>query len=149
MTLRHPDVIAALAIAAFGVLAIAAALTTPDPGFGVVGPAALPIALGVLVIVCSAWLLRDARTRPSPAVLEPLDRRPLIASLVATAIYFALFWPLGFVLSGSLYLAAEARILGSRSVLRDVLAAVAFSVGLYLLFVRFLTVDLPQGPLPF
>ena len=149
MTLRHPDVIAALAIAAFGVLAIAAALTTPDPGFGVVGPAALPIALGVLVIVCSAWLLRDALAHRSPVELEPLDRRPLVASLIATAIYFTLFWPLGFVLSGSLYLAAEARILGSRRAIRDVLAAVAFNVGLYLLFVRFLTVDLPQGPLPF
>jgi hypothetical protein len=53
------------------------------------------------------------------------------------------------VLSGIPYLVAEARILGSRALVRDAVAALIFVLALYLLFVRFLTVDLPNGPLPF
>lgn len=146
---RDPDVIGALAIFVIGIVSIAAALTTPDPGFGVVGPAVLPTALGVLVVVSAIWLARDALARREPMVLDPLDRRPLTASLVATAVYLAAFVPLGFILSSAAYLMAEARILGSTRPVRDAIAAVAVVVGLYLVFVRFLTVELPRGPLPF
>jgi putative tricarboxylic transport membrane protein len=146
---RDPDVVGALAIVVIGLVSIAAALTTPDPGFGVVGPAVLPTALGVLVVVCGLWLARDALAARRPVALEPLDTRPLLSSVIATAAYLALFVPLGFVLSSAAYLLAEARILGSARPVRDLIASVFVVVGLYLLFVRFLGIDLPRGPLPF
>lgn len=147
--MRHPDVIGAVAVFIVGLIAIAAALTTPDPGFGVVGPAVLPTVLGVLVLVSAAWLARDALVAHPLPTLEPLDRTPLASTVVATALFFTLFVPLGFVLSGAAYLVVEARILGSRRLARDILASVLFALGLDLLFVRILTVDLPHGPLPF
>lgn len=146
---RDPDLIGALAIFVIGIASIAAALTTPDPGFGVVGPAVLPTALGALVLVSAVWLAWEALSRGQVPPLEAVDRGPLTSSVIATAVYLAAFVPLGFILSSAAYLVAEARILGSARPVRDAIAAAAVVVALYLIFVRFLTIDLPRGPLPF
>jgi len=42
----------------------------------------------------------------------------------------------------------QSRILGSRALVRDVIATVVFVACVYLLFVKFLTIDLPHGLLP-
>ncbi|MGH2499303.1 MAG: tripartite tricarboxylate transporter TctB family protein [Candidatus Limnocylindria bacterium] len=149
MRLRHPDAIGGIAIAAIGAVALAAALATPDPGFGVVGPAALPSVLAVLIVATGAWLLVATLRAPAAPEIPPLDRRPLLLAAVALAIFLALFIPLGFLLSSALFLVVMARILGSRATLRDGVAGIAFVVALYLLFDRLLTVTLPRGPLPF
>ena len=149
MTLRHPDAIGAAAIAAVAVATLAGGLTIQDPGFGVVPPAAFPLALGVLMLVSAAWLLVDTLRQPRALALEPLDGRPLAATAIVTAVFIAAFIPLGFVISATAFLIAEARILGSRTPLRDGIASVIFVLALYWLFVGFLTVDLPNGPLPF
>ncbi|HEX9437565.1 MAG TPA: tripartite tricarboxylate transporter TctB family protein [Candidatus Limnocylindria bacterium] len=146
---KDPDLIGALAIFAIGIIAIAAALTTPDPGFGVVGPAVLPTALGALVLVSAAWLAWEALTRRERAALDPLDRGPFVATLLSTAVYLAVFVPLGFILASAAYLVQEARILGSTRTVRDAIASAALVVGLYVLFVRLLGIELPRGPLPF
>lgn len=145
---RMADAVGAFVVAAVGVLVIAGALLTEDPGLGVVGPAVLPTAIGVLILGSALWLLRDALTGRGASETEPLDGRPLALSAAALAAFFAAFVPAGFVLSAIAFLVAEARILGSRALVRDAVAAVAFVVALYLLFVRFLTIDLPKGPLP-
>ena len=149
MTSRSPDVIGAAAIAVLAVITLVGGLTTPDPGFGVVGPAVLPTIIGALMVVTAIWLAVDAaRGTPAPQT-EPLDRRPFAYSIVATAAFLFAFVPLGFVISASAFLIAQARILGSRHFARDVIASLAFIVGLYVLFVQFLTIALPKGPLPF
>jgi putative tricarboxylic transport membrane protein len=149
VTARDPDVLGAAAIAVVGVATLAGGLTTPDPGFGVVPPSTLPVALGALMLVSGAWLAFDAARRAGSPTLEPLDRRPFAATAVASALFLAAFVPLGFVLSGAAFLIAQARILGSRALVRDVIASVVFVLAVYWLFVGFLTVDLPSGPLPF
>ena len=147
MTHRHPDAIGGLAVAALGVVVLAGALTTPDVQFGVVGPAVLPSAFGALVILSGVWLTLTS-LRAEPPVIAALDVRPLLQSVIAVALYFAAFVPLGFIVSSTIFFFALAWILGSRSVLRDALASAGFVVALYLLFERLLTVDLPAGVLP-
>lgn len=149
MTFRHPDAIGAMAMALTGLLVIAAGLATPDPGFGVVGPAAFPLTIGALMLVCAGWLGVDTVRRAGAPILDAFDRRPFVATLGAVGLFFVAFVPAGFVLSGVAYLVAQARIFGSRAALRDGVVAVVFVVLLDLLFVRFLTIDLPRGPLPF
>ncbi|HKY51958.1 MAG TPA: tripartite tricarboxylate transporter TctB family protein [Candidatus Limnocylindria bacterium] len=149
MNARDPDAIGAAVIGAVAIATIAGGLTTPDPGFGVVPPAAFPVVLGVLMLVAAAWLVFDTVRRGRSALLEPLDARPLAATAVASAAFLAAFVPLGFVLTGTAFLVVQSRILGSRALLRDVIAAVGFVLAVYWLFVGFLTVDLPNGPLPF
>jgi hypothetical protein len=146
---RDPDLIGAAAIAVVAVATIAGGLTTPDPGFGVVPPAAFPVVLGALMLATAAWLAFDTLRRPRNGRVEPLDRRPLAATAIASAVFLAAFIPVGFVLSGTAFLVAQSRILGSRNIVRDAIAAIAFVLAVYWLFVGFLTVDLPNGPLPF
>jgi len=142
-------VIGAAVIAVFAVITLAGGLTTPDPGFGVVGPAVLPTIIGAVMLVTAVWLAVDVARGTPPPSTEPLDRRPFAYSVAATAVFLFAFVPLGFVISAATFLVAQARILGSRNLVRDVIASIVFIVGLYLLFVRFLTIALPKGPLPF
>jgi putative tricarboxylic transport membrane protein len=149
VTLRHPDLIGAVAIMLVAAAVIGGALTSPDPGFGVVRPATLPVIIGVLMLVSATWLASANLRGAAQPVPQDLDRGPLAATAAALAAFLAAFVPVGFVLSATLYLAVQARILGSRQPVRDAIAALIFAVAIYLLFVRFLTIDLPNGPLPF
>jgi putative tricarboxylic transport membrane protein len=144
---RGPDAVGGAVIALAGGVILAGGLATPDPGFGVVGPQVMPTILGALIIVVGAWI---AITNPSALATEaePVDARPLALGAALLAAYLLVFVPLGFVLSSAAFLIAQARILGSRALLRDSLAAAGFALALYLLFTRLLTVDLPPGILP-
>ena len=147
MTLRHPDAIGAIAIAVLAIVVFYGGLTTPDPGFGVVSPGTFPTLLGVLMLGTALWVGLDARGKAIPT-LEPVDHRPFWLTVLATGLFLAAFVPLGFLISATLFLIAEAWILGSRQLVRDVIASVLFISALYVLFVKFLTIDLPRGPLP-
>ena len=149
MTWRDPDVVGAAAIAVVGLATLGGGLATPDPGFGVVPPAALPVALGALMLASAAWLAFDTVRRSGRAAVDTLDRRPFAATALASAVFLAAFVPLGFVLSSAVFLVAQSRVLGSRALVRDAIAAVIFVLAVYWLFVGFLTVALPKGPLPF
>jgi putative tricarboxylic transport membrane protein len=147
VSLRHPDAIGVIAIALLGALTIYGGATTPDPGFGVVSPAAFPVVLGVLMLVSAAWLARDVVGATIPP-LDPIESRPFFATVATTGLYLLAFVPLGFVVSSLVFFPLQARILGSRSLVRDIVATALFVGGVYLLFVRFLTIDLPHGPMP-
>jgi hypothetical protein len=149
VTLRHPDAIGAVAITLVAIAVIVGALTGADPGFGVVRPATFPVAIGVLMLASAAWLAFDIVRRRMAVSFEEIDRRPLGATAVAAAVFLLAFVPVGFVLTAIPYVIAQARILGSRALLRDAIASVVFVLAIYFLFVRLLTVDLPNGPLPF
>jgi len=148
VNLRHPDAIGVIAIVVLGALVSYGGMTTPDPGFGVVSPAAFPLVLGVLMLASGVWLARDLIGAEIPA-LERIDRRPFFGTVAATGIYLVSFVPLGFVPTSIVFFFIESRILGSRSLVRDVVATVLFVGGLYLVFVKFLTIDLPHGPFAF
>jgi putative tricarboxylic transport membrane protein len=55
--------------------------------------------------------------------------------------------PLGYVVASALFFPFGARVLGSCSPRRDLVAGVALAVAVYLLFTRLLGVPLPPGPL--
>lgn len=146
--MRHPDLIGAVVIFVIGLIAIAAALTTPDPGFGVVGPGVFAGYLGVLVLVTAVWLGWTALSAPRATMSQPIDTGAVVRSLIATTVYFAAFVPVGFIPTSIAYVIAEANILGSRRPVRDAVASVLLVLALYALFVRGLGVQLPPGILP-
>jgi putative tricarboxylic transport membrane protein len=149
VTLRHPDAIGAVAITLVATLVIVGALTGADPGFGVVRPATFPVVIGTLMLASAAWLGFDTLRGRASGTFEEIDVRPLVATTIAAAAFLLAFVPVGFMLTAIPYLIAQARILGSRALIRDVVAAVVFVIAIYILFVRFLGIDLPNGPLPF
>ena len=101
------------------------------------------------MLLSAVWLLRDALATKTAPALGDVDVAPLALTALALLGYFLAFVPLGFILSSVAFLVVEARILGSRALVRDVIASVALVLALYVLFVYFLTVRLPQGPLAF
>jgi Tripartite tricarboxylate transporter TctB family len=149
VTLKHPDLYGAVAITLIAIAVIVGALLSPDPGFGVVRPATFPVVIGILMLLSAGWLVFDTVRSGTFPELEPLDRRPIAYTAVAAGAFLLAFTPLGFTLSAIPYLVAQARILGSRALVRDVIASAVFIVALYVLFVKILTIDLPNGPLPF
>jgi hypothetical protein len=101
------------------------------------------------MLATAAWLAVDAFRGTPPPVTEPIDGRPFGYTVAATAAFLFAFVPLGFIIGATAFLIAQARILGSRHLLRDSIASLLFIAGLYVLFVQGLTIALPKGPLPF
>ena len=121
------------------------------------GPKAFPRLLGIGLLITAALLFMEMwRARKNqPAKNETPqtgDRRHLLivgAVAVWTAIYFAAFEPLGYVLSTTLYLLALTAYFHRGKWVTNVLTSVLYGVLSYLLFSTALGVSLPKGVLPF
>jgi putative tricarboxylic transport membrane protein len=119
------------------------------PGYAAVGPKTFPIIVGI-GIVLSGLGVALTRNSDGPAPdegLESHDWRTLGLFAALLALYIALFLILGFVLCSILLVVAGARILGSHSWRRDLIAGVGLSLTAYLIFTMLLGLELPAGPL--
>jgi putative tricarboxylic transport membrane protein len=147
----------ALFLGALGVLVIVSALLLPESRIarGPVGPAAVPLVVGGLLVVAAAFLAvdvwRGGRGEPEGGEDIELTGRSdwttiaiLVAAFVANAL---LIEPLGWPISGAILFWGSAFALGSRHYVRDALIAVVLSVGSWYLFVLGLNVSLPVGVL--
>ena len=68
--------------------------------------------------------------------------------VVAMVAYALLMEPLGYILSTALFFLPVARLLGSRSLVRDVIVGLVLAVGLFTAFTQYLGVSLPAGLTP-
>ncbi len=121
------------------------------------GPKAFPRLLGIALLLAAAlfafemWRARKAAGGESKSEEAPFEGHVvLVLGLVAvwTAIYYAVFQPLGYVLATSIYLLALMAWYNRGKWLANVLSSVLFAAGSYYMFVV-LDVNLPKGPLPF
>jgi putative tricarboxylic transport membrane protein len=115
------------------------------------GPKAFPRLLGVALLIAAGLLLmemlkeRKKATQPAPAA--PLDwatYRVIAAVAVWTAVYYIVFDALGYILATSAYLLPLMAWFHRGKWTANVLSAVLFSVGSYIMFVK-LDVNLPHG----
>jgi putative tricarboxylic transport membrane protein len=123
------------------------------------GPKAFPRLLGIGMLIAAGMLLlemlRDARAKAKSAEPEraaPSDTRHVfvIAAVVAwTAVYFAFFEFLGYVIATSIYLLALMAYFHPGKWLSNVLTSVLFCAGSYYMFNHLLGVTLARGLLPF
>ncbi|MCV2488151.1 tripartite tricarboxylate transporter TctB family protein [Geodermatophilus sp. YIM 151500] len=145
----------ALFLGALGLLVVVSALLLPESRItrGPVGPAAVPIVVGGLLVVTSVFLAVDVRRggRGEPEGGEDVDLTArsdwrtvglLAAAFVANAL---LIESLGWVISGAVLFWGSAFALGSRHYVRDLLIAVGLSVGSFYLFALGLGIVLPPG----
>lgn len=145
----------ALFLGALGVLVVVSALLLPESliARGPVGPAAVPLVVGGLLVLASAFLaidvLRGGRGEPEGGEDIELgggtDWRTigmLAAAFVANAL---LIEPLGWVFSGAILFWGSAFALGSRHHVRDAVIAFALSIGSFYLFALGLGIVLPPG----
>jgi putative tricarboxylic transport membrane protein len=145
----------ALFLGALGLLVMVSALMLPESAIarGPVGPAAVPVVVGGLLVVVSIFLaidvLRGGRGEPEGGEDIELgggtDWRTIAivaASFLANAL---LIEPLGWPISGAILFWGAAFALGSRHYIRDAVIAIALGVGSWYLFVLGLGISLPVG----
>jgi putative tricarboxylic transport membrane protein len=145
----------ALFLGALGLLVIVSALLLPGSRIvrGPVGPAAVPIVVGGLLVIVSFFLALDIKRggRGEPEGGEDIelgggtDWRTvglLAAAFLSNAF---LIEPLGWPLSGAILFWGCAFALGSRHYVRDAAIALVLGVGSWYLFVLGLGISLPVG----
>ena len=145
----------ALFLGALGILVIVQALLLPESRIarGPVGPAAVPLVVGGLMVVTSVFLAvdvwRGGRGEPEGGEDIELTGRSdwrtvamLAAAFLANAL---LIEPLGWVFSCAILFWGSAFALGSRHYLRDAVIAVGLSIGSFYLFALGLGIVLPPG----
>ncbi|MDO8391773.1 MAG: tripartite tricarboxylate transporter TctB family protein [Actinomycetota bacterium] len=123
-------------------------------GYTVIGPRAMPTVVGVALVglgiafTIQSVLRRDAALLSSVTAEHADGRRGVVLSLVvALVLYTRLLVPVGYVVTTIVFLPVAARILGSRSPLRDVTVGACIAVAAYECFTRLLDIRLPAGVL--
>ena len=144
-------------LAALGVLVLvdASRIPTDFTQRGPVGPAAVPVVVGVALLVIAVLLARDvlrgghgeSEMGEDVDLSHPSDWRTVLLLIAAFLANVVLIDRVGFPISGAVLFWGAAYALGSRHWLRDPLIALALSVVTYLIFSRGLGIGLPGGPL--
>ncbi|MCS7057316.1 MAG: tripartite tricarboxylate transporter TctB family protein [Meiothermus sp.] len=108
------------------------------------GPRPFPYIIAALMGLSSLWLI----AKPDPEPAWPPRRFWLVLGLVLLSLvaYAHLVVPLGFVVATTLEMTLLSRLFGAR-LGAGFLSALAFSLGVYLLFTEVLGVGLPVGRL--
>ena len=145
----------ALFLGALGALVVVDALLLPESvtARGPVGPRAVPLVVGALLLIVAAFLaadvLRGGRGEPEGGEDIELTGRSdwrtialLVAAFAANAL---LIESLGWPISGAILFWGCAFALGSRHYVRDAAIAVVLGVGTWYLFVLGLGISLPVG----
>ena len=145
----------ALFLGAVGLVVLVSAILLPESRIarGPVGPAAVPIVVGILLLVVSVFLavdvLRGGRGEPEGGEDVELTGRSDWRTVAMLAVAFLanalLIEPLGWVFSGAILFWGSALALGSRHYVRDAVIAVALSIGSFYLFALGLGIVLPPG----
>jgi putative tricarboxylic transport membrane protein len=121
------------------------AIDEADGDFSLQGPRLAPLAITAAWVVVAAVFLFKGRPEKSdekPGWLAPAGVAACLAGF-AIALEYA-----GFVVSAFLFILAVSRVLGSRSLIRDLIVAVVLPLAVYLPFTRLLDIFLPAGVLP-
>lgn len=151
-----PDRREVLACAAFGVLMLVAAVFVivdavrlPETSEAV-GPAAVPLPVGVLLGVVGAVLAVRARAQLGTATRGPAWQQGAgarVVGMVAALVGFALLLPvLGYVVTATVLFTAAATLLGAPGFWRTVAYGWALAAVVFLAFDRLIGLSLPAGP---
>src|SRR4029079_7524382 len=115
-----------------------------------VGPAAVPLPVGVLLGVVGAGLLVQARARfgsaPRETTWQPKALLRVLGMVAALVAFAALLPVLGYVVSATALFVAAAVLLGAPGFWRTVAYGWALAAIVFLVFDRLIGLSLPTGP---
>lgn len=144
-------------LAGAGALVIVDAMTmsTDFTQRGPVGPKAVPVIVGLLLLVVAVVLAVDvlrgghgaAEAGEDIDLATPMEWRTVLLLIGVFVANIMLIEVVGFPIAGALLFWGAAFALGSRHLVRDPLVAVVLALVTYVVFVRLLGVALPGGPL--
>jgi putative tricarboxylic transport membrane protein len=123
-------------------------------GYSPVGPTFVPTIVAIGLIALAAIFLLRTTVRPDvdlgrrAAGEERQTHWPTVGLIGGVLIVYAFaLGPLGYPLATTAFLPAAARVLGSRSTLRDLVIGLALGFVVWFSFTQLLGVRLPAGPL--
>jgi len=133
-------------ILVFGGIYLLEGIRIPPAAIGdPLGPRTFPTILGIVMAACGAYLILRPEARTAPPALQRRVFGPVLAlSVLLIAYALSLAW-MGYPVATCLFLLGAAWMMGERSPIRAGLIALLFSVGVHLLFTRFLNIPLPIG----
>jgi putative tricarboxylic transport membrane protein len=157
-----PRILAAVLLVLAVILIVSAIGISPGGGYSVIGPATFPLAVAIGLLVLAAIFAVRTTIRPDvdlavQAAQEEVACHWPTVGLIALALFgYALALDgfeigpidvpsIGYIPATGIFLPITARILGSRSLLRDVLAGFGIAIIVYFGFTEFLGVRLPGG----
>lgn len=148
--LKKPDIISSLIGILFGVYILVTASKFPEDVVMKIGPSFFPSILATLLIFFSFLLLCFALMGKSKGTVEKFNfkdpgiQRAGIA-LLATIIYSVLLNIGGFIITTILYLFGLMFLLKKRDYSNMVLISAGVTLGVFLIFEKFLHISLPLG----
>lgn len=163
-SLLGPRILAA-ALVGLGVLLIVSALGIAEgAGYSVIGPATIPLAVAVgllvlgIIFAVRTTIVPDADLAERAGEEQRATHWSTVGLVGAALVVYAFALDgvrlgdlrvpgLGYVVATALFLPIVARILGSRAWVRDVIAGVTLAGVIYFGFTEFLGVRLPAGVL--
>lgn len=155
--------IAAFALLALAIILIVAAFgISRGGGYQLIGPATIPLVVAFGLLLLGAIFAARTTIRPDldlaerAADEESATHWPTVGLIAMALLGYGLALDgvelgpvevpgLGYIVATGLFLPVAARILGSRSPIRDVIAGFAIGVVVYFGFTEFLGVRLPAG----
>lgn len=155
----------AVALLALAAILIASAIgIARGGGYSVIGPATIPfvVAIGLLVLgaifALRTTLLPDTDLAELSAEEDRATHWPTVGLTILALLGYALALDgfelgpaevpgLGYIVATGIFLPVAARILGSRSPIRDVIVGFGIGIVIYFGFTEFLGVRLPAGVL--
>ncbi len=115
-----------------------------------VGPNLFPLGLGLLLVLLSLrlfWETFQLKYRSAASKAETgLMYKRFFTILIATLLYVLLLEIIGYVIATALFLYATFLVMGSTSQLKSLVVSLAFSVGVYVVYVQLLKGTLPGLP---
>ena len=131
-------------------------------GYSVVGPATIPLAVAVgLLLVALVFALRTTLVPDTDLASQAVEEERVtdwltVGLVAASVLVYAIALDgvrlgdlevpgLGFLVATALFLPVVARILGSRSPVRDAIVGLVLATVLYFSFTEYLGVRLPPG----
>lgn len=148
--LRRADpaglVVAALLLVTAAVVVWDASRLSIGSPYGL-GPQAAPnvIAAGLLALGLGNFVMALRRDFPPREEADPKAILLILGGLVALMALIA--FGAGFILATAILFACTSAAFGRRAFIADFVIGLVLGAGIYLLFVKLLTLGLPQGPL--
>lgn len=153
-SLRGPRVAAVVVIALGVVVLVGTTAIAQGGGYSPVGPTAIPLVVGVAIVVLGLLFLGRSTIRPDLDLADRMAKEdqathwPIPGLLGAVLVGYAIaLGPLGYILATAAFLPLGARIMGSERPRRDVAVGVALGLVVYFGFTEGLGVRLPAGVL--
>lgn len=161
-SLLGPRLLAAFLLGLAALLIVSAFGIAAGGGYSVIGPATIPlvVAIGLLVLAAlfalRTTLVPDTDLATLAAEEEAVTHWATIGLAAVALVAYALALDgfalgqleipgLGYIVATALFLPLTARVLGSRSPIRDVIIGIGIAVVIYFAFTEFLGVRLPDG----